>query len=372
MIHKAGISFLSTLFLFLLTVAAHGQQATHGAWMLGAEGHYGFVMAHRPSVQPLQHSHLGGMMITLSQQADGKRSWHQHFHFPETGIKYGFFGLGNKEQLGYGHTVYPYIDIPLGKSEKPFLHFQFGWGLGYITKPFNRNDNYQNVAIGSHLNAVIAFNFHSEFWLTKRDRIVPAIGLTHFSNGSAAMPNLGINLITAQLHYSRSFGESKEIIRQETENFEKRNRFTIFGAWAFKQVYPLAGGTWYAWTLSPAFLRQYSPKSAAGISVDLFYDPTINYRLAYEDMKTHGTISNFRGGVAGAYEIIFSDFSVILQMGVYAKNAWKKDGLFYNRLGMRYRFYDGLFACINLKTHIARADFIEWGIGYNFNKKAWD
>jgi len=126
------------------------------------------------------------------------------------------------------------------------------------------------VAIGSHLNAVIAFNFHSEFWLTKRDRIVPAIGLTHFSNGSAAMPNLGINLISAQLHYSHSFGESKKIISHEPVNFEKRNRFTIFSAWAFKQVYPLAGRTWYAWTLSPAFLRQYSPKSAAGISVDMF------------------------------------------------------------------------------------------------------
>jgi len=114
----------------------------------------------------------------------------------------------------------------------------------------------------------------------------------------------------------------------------------------------------------------------------MFYDPTINYRLEYEDMKTQGSISNFRGGVAGAYEIIFSDFSVVLQMvsdfsvvlqmGVYAKNAWKKDGLFYNRLGMRYCFYDGLFACINLKTHIARADFIEWGIGYKFKNKAWN
>ena len=56
----------------------------------------------------------------------------------------------------------------------------------------------------------------------------------------------------------------------------------------------------------------------------MFYDPTINYRLEYEDMKTQGSISNFRGGVAGAYEIIFSDFSVVLQWVFMQKKCMEK------------------------------------------------
>jgi hypothetical protein len=344
------------------------QDFTAGHWSLGCEAHYGFIFAHRPSIQPLQRSHLGGAVITISRPANGRKRWHHDFHLPETGIKYGFFGLGNKEQLGYGHTIYPYIDIQLGKRSNHLIHFQFGWGLGYITRPYNRLNNYKNVAIGSHLNAVIAFNFHTEIKLSERDFLSPAIGLTHFSNGSAAMPNLGVNLTTIQLHYRHAFAVPFAIQSMSYPKFNPVNRISFFGSGSFKQVYPLAGKTWYAASLSGAYLRQYSSKSAAGAGWDVFYDPSIKYRLQEEENKNPSNVANIRLGLSGAYEIIFSDFSVVLQMGAYVKNDWKKDGTWYNRLGMRYSFRDHIFACINLKTHIARADFIEWGLGYTIIK----
>lgn len=358
---------VATLFWVAMVTAADAQ-TTSGSIITGVEGHYGFVFAHRPSVQPLQHSHLGAFVVTISKQTYGHKQWHSLYHYPEIGVKYGFYGLGNREQLGYGHAIYPYIDVPLGKSFRHPLHFQFGWGLGYITKPYTRLENYKNVAIGSHLNAVIAFNFHTEIKLTERDILAPAIGLTHFSNGSAAMPNLGINLTTVQLHYRHAFGKKTEMIQPEKISFEKHLRVAAFGAWGFKQVYPLAGKTWNAYSLSANVLKQYSEKSAAGLGVDVFYDPSISFRRKEELMATHGTMTDIRIGIAAAYEVIMSDFSVILQMGLYAKSDWKKDGIYYNRLGMRYVVTKNMFATISLKTHIARADYIEWGIGYYFKR----
>ncbi|MBS1765326.1 MAG: acyloxyacyl hydrolase [Bacteroidetes bacterium] len=360
-------SQLAVIMFSLCVFAEANAQTVSGSISAGVEGHYGFVFAHRPSMQPLQHSHLGAVVFTLSHQTNGSKQWHSLYHYPEIGLKYGFYGLGNKEQLGYGHAVYPYIDIPLGKSFNHPLHFQFGWGLGYITKPYTRLENYKNVAIGSHLNAVIAFNFHTEIRLTERDIVAPAIGLTHFSNGSTAMPNLGINLTTVQLHYRHSFGTKKEVVTPSLSDFKKHLRIATFGSWAFKQVYPLAGKTWYAYSLSANVLKQYSAKSAVGLGADFIYDPSISFRMKKEKMAINSS-SDIRLGMAASYEVIVSDFSVILQMGLYAKSAWKQDGIYYNRLGMRYVFAKNIFATINLKTHLARADFIEWGIGYYFKR----
>jgi hypothetical protein len=36
-------------------------------------------------------------------------------------------------------------------------------------------------------------------------------------------------------------------------------------------------------------------------------------------------------------------------------------------VGMRYRFDNGLLLNLVLKSHWAKADYVEWGVGYTFN-----
>ena len=59
-------------------------------------------------------------------------------------------------------------------------------------------------------------------------------------------------------------------------------------------------------------------------------------------------------------------FSLKLQQGFYVYTQIKDDGILYNRIGMQYNVGKKYFACINLKSHFAKADYMEWGGGIRF------
>ncbi|MEZ5068655.1 MAG: hypothetical protein R2847_09245 [Bacteroidia bacterium] len=49
-------------------VTAVDAQTTSGSIITGVEGHYGFCICHRPSVQPKKDSHLGAFVVTVSSK----------------------------------------------------------------------------------------------------------------------------------------------------------------------------------------------------------------------------------------------------------------------------------------------------------------
>ena len=57
-------------------------------------------------------------------------------------------------------------------------------------------------------------------------------------------------------------------------------------------------------------------------------------------------------------------------MGVYIKDKYQPEDYFYHRVGMRYYFKNGLNAQVVLKSHWARADYVEWGLGYTFKYRS--
>ena len=56
---------------------------------------------------------------------------------------------------------------------------------------------------------------------------------------------------------------------------------------------------------------------------------------------------------------------------VYKYNIEKEDGWNYFRLGVRCRVWDNIYLQTTVKTHLSKAEMIEWGIGYQipFKKK---
>ena len=58
-------------------------------------------------------------------------------------------------------------------------------------------------------------------------------------------------------------------------------------------------------------------------------------------------------------------------MGCYVRDRYRPNGPLYHRIGFRYQISNGFYGNITLKTHWAKADYMEAGIGYilNHNKK---
>ena len=115
-------------------------------------------------------------------------------------------------------------------------------------------------------------------------------------------------------------------------------------------------------------MQAISQRSDWGIGADLFYDESIQHRLILDHQTSTTNADNFRPGIYGAYQIAAGNLGLMFNMGFYPYSKWKGDGNFYHRICFRY-YIRNFIVCMNLKTHYAKADFIEWGIGWKFGKR---
>ncbi|TAH44355.1 MAG: hypothetical protein EYC69_00705 [Bacteroidetes bacterium] len=358
------------LLIVLLSATNHlsGQglsDSTRGTYGLELKSTYGFVIAHRPVLEILQERHTYGIELSYLTPADGSKSFHKKFLYPDVGWTLAWFNLGNPKRLGSGIAVYPFVNFPLQLKEDWRLHFRYGIGLGYIEKIFDVRSNTKNAAIGTHINGVMHFDLHIEKIIGTRSLIEFGAGITHYSNGSTGIPNLGINVATANLGLIHYFGDSRAIRKATEEEIKEKAHFQLFFAGAFKKIYPPEGKMYYAGTFSGCYVNPIKNKSSWGIGLDLFYDNSLIERLERENKTNISTGDNFRPGIFGSYELRLGHVGMLFNMGIYPYTKWKGDGNFYHRIGSRY-YFNKLFLLMNLKTHYAKADFIEWGIGYSF------
>ena len=363
-------NILAFLFFILITCLAQASEtdSTFGKWSLQSRADFGFIIAHRPALVPLQEGHVKGFEITAQRQTIGTSDWENIFYYPSYGITTAFFDLGSPDHLGYGIAIYPFIDFPLSKRFGKGLHFRYGMGLGYIEKPFNAVTNIKNAAIGSHLNGVIHFDLHAEKAISKKSKLELGAGITHYSNGSYELPNLGINIATVNLAYHHSFGDNLAIKKREVPKSDNRLQVHIYAGGFLKKVYPPNGKRFFAGTLSGMLFKQVNPKSAWGLGTDLFYDKSLSYRIDKLEAGNTSSLNNFRPGIYGAYHLSIKHLGLMFNMGYYLYTKWKGDGNVYHRICIRY-YFDKTFLCVNLKTHYAKADFIEMGVGVRIGKK---
>ena len=83
-------------------------------------------------------------------------------------------------------------------------------------------------------------------------------------------------------------------------------------------------------------------------------------------MDYGGMFAVVRPGLHFHYELKLSEFSMFFDVGGYLYTRWKEDGYIYARQGVRYRIAKNFLVGVALKTHYFKADFAEWGIGYEF------
>ena len=126
-------------------------------------------------VVSLQKNHLNGLQFSILKTTSGAKAWQSQYNNPEIGVSLSGWNSGNKEQLGNAYAVIPYINFPLIKNNNHQFAIKFGWGVGYVEKIFDAEDNYKNIVIGSHLNC--ALQFQPNYSLNIGEKITATGGL---------------------------------------------------------------------------------------------------------------------------------------------------------------------------------------------------
>lgn len=334
---------------------------------------YGFINNYHNELK-IFNTHVPAFEIGLLQITSLKNKWAAGYHFPRIGLSLFYTPFNNSKALGKAFGLYPHINFPLLQTSKQSINFRMGMGLAYFTSKFEPRENYQNLAIGSSLNALIHFMFDYQWHLNKKNNLSMSLGLIHFSNGSITTPNYGLNLPMASIAYSHSFNE--DIQKRSTQTYplfryEKNKDFRLDYqmGYGIKRMNKIPSDKFQIFTQSLTLFKPLNNKSDIGAGLDFSWDESHKTLLSDEGINPPSGLGLAKYALAANYELKLDKLAFKVGLGTYVYAKEKAEGTVYEKLALNYLFYKNLYCSIELKAHAAKAAYIGWGIGYQFNFK---
>jgi hypothetical protein len=332
----------------------------------GARFNKGFFLTNKPKAVLLRNAWSYSGEISVDIQTDGKAYWQRANRYPKVGVAAFFGSTGSAGYLGNMAGVFPYINFPLARYHGFSARFRLGTGLAWVQKPFDVHENPRNLMIGSHVNSCISMLLDLEFQLTRHFSISEGISFTHISNGLWQLPNLGLNIPAVSLGVRYKLAEPAEYKKPVSPTWDRGPHWQVFLSGAVKQ------GNWiesphYLVTMVNAELM-YTKKHGHELGFGILFtvDPSLSAEESNEPVLSFDNSQpKIQAGIYGAYEHNIGRVSIPLQMGAYFYNKYSINRLF-QVIGLRYAINKNWKALFQLKTHLGKADHIDWGIGYRF------
>lgn len=336
-------------------------------WYIKPGVDYGFIMQHRATIGHLIKGYVPMLEINLVKPSDGSKLWHLENNLPDVGLSATFIDFGNPSQLGQSISLAPFIEIPLNvkvRASRPI--FRISWGLAYLTKRFDINENHKNIAIGSHWNAFVQYRFLWNINLSEKLRLEPGLGISHVSNGRMQVPNLGLNLISAHLGLTLKLSDPKCEFTKIDSSTKAKTKHELLAWYAFgvNEKDPPGGPKLPAHTLSFNYFFNKRNTHKIGAGLDLYYEESHVKDLENFNKPHDAFVDKMRAGIKFAYSYNVGRISFPLEFGYYFYSHYNDDGPFFHRFGIRYTGNKGLFLQFGMKSHWVVAYHFDLGIGY--------
>ncbi|HQB68780.1 MAG TPA: acyloxyacyl hydrolase [Paludibacteraceae bacterium] len=400
-----------TIFFALLFICfGQWSMAQKIPFIIKASVYGGYIVPMTKNLDSIAHPPALGGELAIEFPSMGNYDWQHHWRMPTVGVGLLGINLGNPKLLGTAFAVYPYLLVPVVKTKHFHLNYKIGAGLSFFTKTWNDGDTLSGVnastansAIGSILNVYLTTGANFEFPISKQFSITSDIGYNHMSNGSMLQPNAGINMLQAMIGAKYLFPGCAHCNKPKPpiDGFPYDFSINLIASGGARELYYKDNKMYPIGSFHASMSANLTNWYALGGGFDVFYDGVFvqqgtrgaeSYRnntlFGRYFIPTEDLANKFRAGVCLSNEFIIGRVTAVLQWGVYVydpiRNAThdphpvygdnrpmfysydieKEDGWNYFRLGVRCRVYDNLFVNASLKTHLQKAEMIEWGIGY--------
>ncbi|MEI6946085.1 acyloxyacyl hydrolase [Paraflavisolibacter sp. H34] len=358
--HQIICSVLCILLLHVHGVTAAQKLFSHNA-SVGFQGHYGSFLAREPKALYLRDSYTHFGEIYYQRMVGESAAPLQ----PSWGVGLFHGATGSHRYIGSMSGAYSFLQFPLFRAGALSSSIRSGMGLGWIEKPYNKDHNYKNALIGSHLNGYFHVLVQAQYQLSGRVFANAGLSFSHLSNGTTTIPNLGLNIPALSLGVGYRFTEQQQPVAPAVVPADRpqgRNRLALYSTAALKQ-YPWVGSKRYLINaLTAEWGRRYSRNNVLGAGLTAFYNPSLEVDpSAPIPIKRDGT--KLQAGLYASWEHTVGRIAIPLQLGTYVFNKLDNPPL-YQQLGLRYRISPRWRGQMLLKTHMGRADFIHAGLGY--------
>ncbi|MFD1166214.1 acyloxyacyl hydrolase [Sphingobacterium daejeonense] len=318
-------------------------------------------------------AYYNGLNFKIGWKQRAKRDqYYQIYNYPIYGIGI-YSSTFNTEILGSPFAVYGFVQTPISPKEDSRWSYDYRIGLGLSAnfKPYNENENPLNLVIGSKNNVFIDLGIRAQYKINPHWKAGVGLAFHHFSNGALRLPNKGVNLVPLTVSVNYQLNPELKINRDSVlKPFSKKILYHINYGAGFKQLKDDSDERFFKTTLSAYASRHVSYKWRLGSGFDLFYSSSGNDAEIAGDKS--GKLSSKLSGGPSFYVAHILNERLVLNgnVGYYLHNQRFNGEIkrIFLRAGARYYVYKNINAGVSIKAHMGKADFIEWTVGYTFNR----
>ena len=344
----------------------HAQQ-THYDW-LEANYYYGNILLHNKDIAHLRRGHPTGLVLGFNRKTFGEKRWQRTYNYPDWGVSFVYQDSGY-EVLGENYGLYAHANFYFFKRR---LMFRLGQGVAYASNPFDLEDNFKNNAYGSRLlsSTYALLNYRHE-QLVGPFGLQLGIHFLHYSNGNVKAPNSSTNAVTFNL------GINYELNRQPPPDYQEVEEEPI-GEDVHLNLALRAGinesdylnlGQHPFLVVSAYGDKRLSYTSSLVFGAEAFFARFLKKEIEYLaasglDPALTGDEDHKRVGVFAGHELHFDSLAFITHLGYYLYYPYDFEGHLYLRAGLKYDLGEHLFAVASMKSHGAKVEGIEFGLGW--------
>ena len=331
----------------------------------------GFLAAHRGVMAHMPKNLAVAGEFSYVFRTRGFKAYQRVYKFPAYGATLFYGQVGNQELLGNFTGAYGFAELPMVSFRNYRMDFKLGLGLGYNANPYHPVNNPLNVALATKINGLMCLSIKSSYSFRKNS-FNAGLDITHFSNAAWKVPNFGINMPFISVGYARALNSVPYFDSYEGDVMTPmglpydRWLYSATAILSAKQMMPIGGRRYPVYALNLSAKHFFGYKAGLELALDLISKQAI---LDYQPYIVKSQLDILQVGAYAAYLVPLDRFHFVFGMGAYLRDKFSPEDPLYHRIGARYYLKNGLLLNLTLKTHWARADYLEYGIGYTFNYK---
>ncbi len=358
--------YLLTCLLFLIYFFGYSQETLKSSYV-DINYFIGNIALHNDDILHLIKGHPEGIIVSWNKKTFGENDWEQRFNYPDYGISFVYQNLKN-DVLGNNFSLYAHYNLYFFKRN---IILRIGQGLAFTSNPYHKFKNHKNIAFGSKfMSSTYAMVNYKKERIFNKFGLQAGLSLLHYSNANVKAPNTSINSITINLGVTYSLNdEDPEFTNTVTkEKLVQPIKYNLVFRSGINESDVVDSGQFPFYIFSAYADKRINHKSAFHLGTDVFFSnflkELIHYNsVAFPENKVDGDEDFKRIGLFAGHELFINKLSLLTQLGYYVYYPYDFEGRTYFRVGLKRYFGKKWFGALTLKSHGAKAEAVEFGIG---------
>lgn len=326
---------------------------------------YGSILRHNKDIASLITGHPEGVVLSYNRKTYGYNEWERRFNYPDWGFTFAYQDLKN-ETLGDTYNFLAHYNFYFFKRK---LMWRLAQGLAIATNPFDIETNVGNNAYGTRIISSTLLMLNYKQSITPHISLQTGITLLHGSNGNLRSPNTSTNTFAFNLGIVYLSEPIPEFIpRGPRERYTEALHYNFAVSGGVNESDFVGLGREPFVIVSAYIDKVLSKKSTILVGVDAFFSKFLQNEIeflavAFPQFGVTEDQDWKRVGVFVGHELRFNKMAILTHAGYYAYYPYDFEGRFYQRIGAKRFIGKKYFGTIALKTHFAKAEAIEFGLG---------